>query len=879
MTKINDVYDIGAAFEAIENELIASMIRNMKHHKAEEANEDMQWEQWQALQLKALEKYRQKNRKKYGKQFRDINAKIEALIQAARTEGGMAQEEAILRAIEKGFQAEKASRGGTAEFFKLNDRKLEALVKATTDDMEKAETAVLWRANDQYRKVIYNAQVYANTGAGTYEKAVDMATKDFLSAGLNCVVYANGARHTLADYADMAIRTASKRAYLQGEGMKRQEWGLHLVIMNKRGSPCPQCLPFVGKIMIDDVWSGGSRKDGPYPLMSEAIEAGLYHPRCKDSHTTYFPGITTVDPKYNPDEIRNLEEKARQEARQQYAERQEKKFGRLADFSLDPENQKRYAAKQEEFSKLSGSLKEDLEYQNSIQRKRAEYRKRHGVTASQPTSQIDKNSLKKEIEGMARQRENLNSQLSKAKMEEKELTQKVYLDMTGTPEEMERLKQIPGLKEEIKDRISGLESEIWNKQEVYKNEVEKRLMDDNVVGKIKLSKKMTPEAVDGLEDTVRTLHKKYGVMPDIVYNPSKVEDATATYNWLDDTIYLSNNFTDPKKYLEKVEKSEQSLVEYNRHYDIKNKAKQRIEEAEEFLSEKSIKGYEREKARLKKVEAEIQLNETRMAVREDLNDCFTHEYGHFIHRHANTDYVQKKNAFGMKELGGSFSGNDWSYEINKKYSAEGKIRVSKISRYAVKDPYETFAEGFLALEKGESIPEQIAAVITEAKERAGVKGIAKSAGSDIITSGARITDIFSEEAEEFAEMYYEEIRSFSTDTKKIAKNLNKDASDIRKIKAYLFEDNSFFDPDTGEYRRFDPDCAIAQSWQRLMIGKDVKPHDRTLIEHELLEMKIKRENPTMEHWKAHEMAAEVYNYPKEADEYYGNLEKHNKNRK
>ena len=118
--------------------------------------------------------------------------------------------------------------------------------------MEKAEVAVLRMADDQYRRVIYNAQVYANTGAGTYEKAVDMATKDFLSAGLNCIEYKNGARHTLADYADMAIRTASKRAYLQGEGEKRQEWGIHTVIVNKRGNPCPKCLPFCGKVLIDD---------------------------------------------------------------------------------------------------------------------------------------------------------------------------------------------------------------------------------------------------------------------------------------------------------------------------------------------------------------------------------------------------------------------------------------------------------------------------------------------------------------------------------------------------------------------------------------------------------------------------------------------------
>lgn len=319
-------YDIGKAFQAVEDELMASMIRNMKHHRAWEDAEGMQWEQWQALQLKSLEQYKKNNQKRFKGQFKDINREIESLIYAAHKQGGMDQEKAILRAIKKGFPAKKVSSGATAEFFKINDRKLDALIHATTNDMQKAETAVLRMANDKYRKVIFNAQVYANTGAGTYEKAVDMATKDMLSAGLNCVEYANGARHTLSDYADMAIRTASKRAYLQGEGQKRQEWGLHLVIMNKRGNPCPKCLPFVGKVLIDDVWSGGSKADGDYPLMSSAISAGLYHPRCKDSHTTYFPGISTPpDDKFSRQELADIEKQSRQEARQQYVARQKAK--------------------------------------------------------------------------------------------------------------------------------------------------------------------------------------------------------------------------------------------------------------------------------------------------------------------------------------------------------------------------------------------------------------------------------------------------------------------------------------------------------------------------------------------------------------------------
>ena len=347
-------YDIGAAFKAIEDELIASMIRNMDRHRAEETKEGIEWSMWQAEQLKALEKYKRDNQKRFKGRFQDLNKEMGELIRISRQRGNMQQEVKILDAIRKGFPAKKISQGVTAEFFRLNDRKLEALIKATTNDMQQAETAVLRMANDQYRKAIFNAQVYANSGAGTYEKAVDMATKDILTRGLNCVEYANGARHTLADYADMAIRTASKRAYLQGEGEKRQEWGITTVIIAKRGNPCPKCLPFVGKVLIDDVWSGGKKSDGPYPLMSKAIASGLYHPRCQDSHTTYFPGISTADDTWTEKELEAVGQTNKQEAGQQYVKRQAEKYGRLAEYSLSPENQKQYKQKSEKWEREAG---------------------------------------------------------------------------------------------------------------------------------------------------------------------------------------------------------------------------------------------------------------------------------------------------------------------------------------------------------------------------------------------------------------------------------------------------------------------------------------------------------------------------------------------
>lgn len=349
-------YDVGTAFQAIENELIQSMMRNMNRHRAEETAAGIEWSMWQAEQLKALEKYKRENQKRYGKQFRNINKEMGEMIRQARQTGSMQQEIRIMQAIRRGFKVQGKNKGPSHEamsaaFFKLNDRKLEALITSTTHDMGKAETAILRMADDEYRKTIFNAQAYANSGAGTYEKAVDMATRDMLSRGLNCIEYKNGARHTLPDYAEMAIRTASKRAYLHGEGEKRREWGIATVIVNKRGNPCPRCLPFVGKVLIDDVWSGGTKSDGPYPLMSTAIAAGLYHPRCKDSHTTYFPGISTADDKWTKDEIEAIDKNYQRDQKQQYVMRQADKYRRLSEYSLDPGNKSSYTNKEKDWKR------------------------------------------------------------------------------------------------------------------------------------------------------------------------------------------------------------------------------------------------------------------------------------------------------------------------------------------------------------------------------------------------------------------------------------------------------------------------------------------------------------------------------------------------
>lgn len=357
------VYDVSRAFERIENELLESMTRNLKKHKAEETELGIEWTQWQAIQLEELQRFKLEAAKKYGLEFKSMNKKIRETIANASLQGASDEELNVLKALEKGYVL-KRERGLSAGFFQTNQKRLDALMNAVEHDMKTAQTAVLRYANDQYRKIIFQSQVAASSGAITYEKAVDMATRDFLKNGINCITYSNGAVHNIVSYADMAVRTASKRAYLMGEGQKRQEWGVSTVILNKRFNACPLCMPFEGKVLIDDVWSGGSEKDGPYPLMSSAMAAGLYHPNCKDKHSTYFEGISSKPESRYYEEKPVIRERQLIENKLNHAKRQAKSYNRLAKNSLDAENQETYRARASEWR---GKVKGYREQLNSFE--------------------------------------------------------------------------------------------------------------------------------------------------------------------------------------------------------------------------------------------------------------------------------------------------------------------------------------------------------------------------------------------------------------------------------------------------------------------------------------------------------------------------------
>ena len=131
-------------------------------------------------------------------------------------------------------------------------------------------------------------------------------------------------------------------------------------MVNSRQGGCPDCAQYIGRVFIDDVYSGGSKADGNYPLLSEAIAGGLFHPRCKDSTSTYYEGITSLEP-VSSEELAQMEEREILETKQQNAERQEKRYNRLAQHSLDEDNKIKYQNRADDWHKSNEKYKEKLD--------------------------------------------------------------------------------------------------------------------------------------------------------------------------------------------------------------------------------------------------------------------------------------------------------------------------------------------------------------------------------------------------------------------------------------------------------------------------------------------------------------------------------------
>lgn len=376
----NETYDLEQSFMRFEEDLINDLINVIQNNTTGDILANGDFNHWKKLQLKALHDFKSQNKQHFTKKSkRHLNKMIEEALNKSYKAGGAYTKSEIEKAMKKGLRTKKVpSDNMTAGFTGVNDRKLNALMSETKKCLYDAEYSAFRYTEDIYRKVIFDAQTYFNTGTGTLAQAIDMATKDFLSRGIDCIEYKDGRRVNIQSYSEMVLRTSNKRSYMQGEAAMRDEYGLNLVIVTRRGNACPKCMDFVGKVFIDDVY-GNMEPTGKYPLLSSAIANGLYHPNCRDVHTTYTEGITETNPlptaaeKAEAQRIYNLEQQ------QRYNERQIRKYDRLQKGSIDQDNKDKYGNLKKEWQKRNRDL-----VNNNPELKRKYYREKNYGVNDQP---------------------------------------------------------------------------------------------------------------------------------------------------------------------------------------------------------------------------------------------------------------------------------------------------------------------------------------------------------------------------------------------------------------------------------------------------------------------------------------------------------------
>lgn len=320
----------------------------------EELDEGLKWTQWQVLQRRSLNQYRKELSELANIAFEEIYPIAEEELERSYTEASNEWESewqklpqavkqkpvdfvsrfktkvdtdkinTIDKAIPQAFSVQPID--SEESFFNFNKEKLKQVIEDNKSDIDVARYSAVNYSFSQYKDILQKVDIAMQTGTYTLDQAVDKASKEFASRGINSIEYKDGRRVNISTYIEMCLRTSSHRAKLQAEGAWRDRTGNYLVVSADLKTTCDICYKWQAVVLIDDVFAHG-KADGKHQLLSEAIRDGFLHPNCRHSLNTYFEGITRVPTKSEFDKTKSnyeAEKKQRQlELQIRRAKRQE----------------------------------------------------------------------------------------------------------------------------------------------------------------------------------------------------------------------------------------------------------------------------------------------------------------------------------------------------------------------------------------------------------------------------------------------------------------------------------------------------------------------------------------------------------------------------
>jgi hypothetical protein len=259
----------------------------------------------------------------------NLRAAVETVAEALQRDTGGAVRRALVEAYNRGRQAAVAEMGALDIGRELVAREalpgapaVDRLAASLAADTRPVYVRITRSVVDAYQRIVGRVSGGVLLGAATRREASQRALNQFAQRGITGFVDRAGRSWDMASYAEMAVRSVTARAAVEGHVDALAEIGVGLVIVSDAPLECPLCRQWEGEVLTLGGQSGPHtvraehaappeqprqgllRRRGPAPTvvvhvagsLVEARAAGLFHPNCRHSLSAYLPGVTTRPP-------------------------------------------------------------------------------------------------------------------------------------------------------------------------------------------------------------------------------------------------------------------------------------------------------------------------------------------------------------------------------------------------------------------------------------------------------------------------------------------------------------------------------------------------------------------------------------------------------
>jgi hypothetical protein len=311
----------------------------------------------------------------------DLRQAVETVAEALQQDADGKVREALVEAYNRGRQAAVAELGALGIGRELvarqtlpNASAVDRLAASMARDTRPLYQRITRAVSDIYRRVVGRVTGGVLLGTMTRRQASQRALNQLAGRGITGFVDKAGKSWDMAAYAEMAVRSVTARAAIEGHIDALAEINVGLVIVSDAPLECPLCAQWEGEILTL------ADQNGPHTIrveheieddrtvvvhvagsLIEARAAGLFHPNCRHSLAAYLPGVTTRPP-HHPTPGTTYKDTQRQ----RQIERHIRRWKRIAAAAMDDDARRAANAKVREWQK---AMREHVAAHEHLRRK------------------------------------------------------------------------------------------------------------------------------------------------------------------------------------------------------------------------------------------------------------------------------------------------------------------------------------------------------------------------------------------------------------------------------------------------------------------------------------------------------------------------------